>query len=255
MILKVFSRRWLLASVLVLAAAAVMVRLGFWQLDRLEWRKSFNARVEEQIAAAPLELNASNLNADLYAMEYRRVTVVGHYLPDDEIVLRNQVWTTEFGTELGVSLFTPLLIEGTDSAILIERGWIPQEDADRKSRATYQENGLIEVSGRLRRAETDFGINEWLHPDLTLAPDQQRLDIWNNLNLERIAGQMETQLLPVYLQLQPESNQFDPPYAGWTSPDLSEGSHFGYAIQWFTFATILVVGYPFYVNRQESKTK
>jgi surfeit locus 1 family protein len=253
MVLRIFSRRWLLASVLVLAAAAVMIRLGIWQLDRLEWRRDFNARVQEQMNAAPLELNATNLDADLYSMEYRRVTVIGRYLPQDEIVLRNQVWMTEFGTEFGVTVFTPFLIEGTDAAILVERGWIPQADAE--SRTVYQEEGLIDVSGRLRRAETDFGINEWLHPDPTLAPDQQRLDTWNNLELERIAGQMETQLLPVYLQIRPESNQSSPPYASWTSPDLSEGSHFGYAIQWFTFATILVVGYPVYVDRQESKTK
>lgn len=255
MILRIFSRRWLLASVLVLAAAAVLIRLGFWQLDRMQWRQDFNARVREQMNAAPLVLDENALDLDLYSMEYRQAIVTGHYLAEDEIVLRNQVWSGEFGTELGVALFTPLLIEGTNTAILVERGWIPQGNAGREARNIYREDGLIAVAGRLRRAETDFSINEWLHPDPTLEPDQDRLDIWNNLDLDRIAAQIETPLLPVYLQVRLESSQAGPPYPSQVSPDLSEGPHLGYAIQWFIFASLLMVGYPLYVQRQETKTK
>ena len=129
MLTRSFSRRWLLATALVLLAAAVMVRLGIWQLDRLEQRRAFNARVSEQQEAQPLVLDADTIHLDLYSMEYRQVSVSGEYLPEDEIVLRNQVWNTEFGGQLGVKLFTPLLIEGTDEAILVERGWIPEENA------------------------------------------------------------------------------------------------------------------------------
>jgi surfeit locus 1 family protein len=49
--------------------------------------------------------------------------------------------------------------------------------------------------------------------------------------------------------------QSDPPFANPPELDLSEGSHFGYAVQWFSFATLLLVGYPFYIRRQETKTK
>lgn len=255
MVLRFFGRRWLLASVLVLAAAAVMLRLGIWQLDRLEWRQNFNARVQEQMDAEPLVLDESSLDLDLYSMEYRQVIVTGTYLPEDEIVLRNQVWEGEFGTELGVALFTPLLIEGTDRAILVERGWIPQENVDREARSVYRENEVVTVMGRLRRAETDFNINKWLHPDPGLPADQNRLDAWNNLDLDRVASQMETPLLPVYLQLVPEEQQTDPPYASQPFLDLSEGPHLGYAIQWFIFASLLLVGYPLYVQGQELKTK
>lgn len=255
MILRIFSRRWLLASVLVLAAAAVMLRLGIWQLDRLEWRQSFNARVQEQMDAEPLVLDESSLDLDLYSMEYRQVIVAGTYLHEDEIILRNQVWQSEFGSELGVALFTPLLIEGTDTAILVERGWIPQENAGRGSRVIYREEGAITVAGRLRRAETDFNVNKRLHPDPALDVGEDRLDAWNNLDLGRIASQMNTSLLPVYLHLTPESEQTDPPYIVQPSLDLSEGPHLGYAIQWFIFASLLLIGYPLYVQRQELKTK
>ena len=255
MLREIFSRRWLLASVLVLAAATVMVRLGIWQLDRMAQRQVFNARVQQQLSADPLILDEHSLESDLYSMEYRQVTVTGTYLPDDEIVLRNQIWEGEFGTEFGVALFTPLLIEGTNRAILVERGWIPQEKAALDSRAVYRENGVVTLTGRLRRAETDFNINAWLHPDPELISNQSRLDSWNNLDLERISSQMKTSLLPVYLQLTPDGEQSAPPYPIRPEIDLSEGPHLGYAIQWFTFATLLLVGYPFYVERQGSKIK
>lgn len=251
MLRRLFSRRWLLATVLVLAGAAVLARLGIWQLDRLEWRREFNARVVAQQEADPLTLDANTLDSDLYSMEYRKVFVTGIYLPQDEIVLRNQVWEGEFGSEIGVKLFTPLLIDGTDAAILVERGWIPQEDA--RSREAYLEPGTVTVYGQLRRAETDFNLNAALHPDPLLQPGEARLEAWNNLDLERLATQMDVTLLPVYLQRLPEGEQTAAPYASAPALDLSEGSHLGYAFQWFSFAVLLLIGYPFYVQRQEAK--
>jgi len=250
MLTRPFSRRWLLATALVLLAAAVMVRLGIWQLDRLEQRRAFNARVSEQQEAQPLVLDADTIHLDLYSMEYRRVSVSGEYLPEDEIVLRNQVWNTEFGGQLGVKLFTPLLIEGTDDAILVERGWIPEENAGIAQRAIYREPGSITLEGQLRRPETDFQLG--FHPDPTMSPGEQRLDAWNNLDLERLASQMDTTLLPVYLQRFPAGVQTYPPYATIPELELSEGPHLGYAIQWFSFAAILLLGYPFYIRKQEA---
>jgi surfeit locus 1 family protein len=255
MLLRVFSGRWLLTSVLVIAASVVMVRLGMWQLDRMGQRQAFNTRVQEQLQADPLVLDESALDLDLYSMEYRQATVTGTYLPEDEIVLRNQVWEGEFGTEFGVALFTPLRIEGTDAAVLVERGWIPQDTAGQDARTIYRQDGSVTLTGRLRRAETDFNIYQWLHPDPKLTSGQSRLDTWNNINLERISSQMDTALLPVYLQLTPQDVQTGPPYAIPSEIDLSDGPHLGYAIQWFTFAILLLIGYPLYVRRQEIRIK
>ncbi len=250
MLKPLFTRRWLLASVLVLAGFAVLLRLGVWQLDRLEWRRALNARVIEQQTAPTLMLDAGALDLDLYSMEYRRAQVRGQYLPQHEIVLRNQVWLGDTGNQLGVGLYTPLLIEGSNRAILVERGWIPQEDA--QQRRAYVEEGQVTVFGQLRRAETDFGLGRTLQPDPTAQPGE-RLEIWNHLDLPRLADQMDVELLPVYLQRIPQEQQTAPPYASVPQMDLSEGSHFGYAVQWFIFASLLLVGYPFYVRRQEAK--
>ena len=78
MLARLFSRRWLFTTLLVLVAAAVMARLGVWQLDRLEWRRGFNARVIAQANEPPMALDATALDLDLYSMEYRKV-LVGDY--------------------------------------------------------------------------------------------------------------------------------------------------------------------------------
>jgi surfeit locus 1 family protein len=249
MLLRLFSRRWLVATALVIAAAAVMVRLGIWQLDRLDQRRAFNARVIEQQEAPPLVLDHTAIGLDLYSMEYRRVIVTGQFLPEDEIVLRNQVWSIEGANQIGMQLFTPLLIEGIDTAILIQRGWIPQQTADRQHRTIYVEPGVVTVEGQLRRAETDIALG--FHPDPTLASGEPRLDTWNNLDLDRLADQTDIDLLPVYIQQFPAGPQTDPPFASVPTLELTEGSHMGYALQWFAFAAVLLIGYPFYVNRQD----
>lgn len=241
-----FSRKWCWTTLLVLAAVAVMARLGFWQLERLETRRAFNARVLAQQNDAVLWLEGEALELDLYEMEYRRAVVRGSYLPEDEIVLRNQA---RLG-QLGVQLFTPLLIEGSQRAILVQRGWIAEELASPAARAAYVETVVVEVSGILRRAETDFDLV--FNPDPTLSPSQARLDTWNHLDLARISEQMETPLLDVYLQRAPGTEESTPPYASELQLDLSEGPHLGYAGQWFLFALILAIGYPIFLRRQEA---
>jgi surfeit locus 1 family protein len=116
--LRPFSRRWLLATLLVAAAMAVMVRLGIWQLDRLEQRREFNARVLAQINQPALVLKGPALQADLASMEYRPVVVEGEYDFSQQVALRNQVWENQ----AGVHLLTPLRIAGTEQSVLVNRG-------------------------------------------------------------------------------------------------------------------------------------
>lgn len=79
--------------------------------------------------------------------------------------------------------------------------------------------------------------------------------MWNIINLERIRWQVTTPLVPAYIQQSPSPTQTAPPYRAEPELDLTEGPHFSYALQWFTFAAILAVGYPVYVRRQTSHSK
>jgi surfeit locus 1 family protein len=247
--LRFFLRpRWLLATVLVIGGAVFTFRMGLWQLDRLAQRRAFNERVLAQIAAERLDLNV-DLPSDLYEMEYRKVTVRGRYDFSQEVLLRNQVWENR----LGFRVLTPLQIEGRAEAVLVDRGWIPYEQSAPELRSAFAETGLVTVNGVLRRPQSqpDFGGIA----DPTLSPGQNRLDAWNIVNLERIQQQVNLPLLPMYVQQAADEAWVGPPYRSLALPEISEGSHLGYAIQWFSFSVLLLVGFPFYLRRVSKQDK
>ena len=116
--------RWIVTTLLVVAAVALMLRLGLWQLDRLEQRRALNSRLEVALNAPPLDMNEDvPAVEDLPDYEYRTVVVSGRFDADQSVLLRNQIWEGR----LGYHLFTPLLIDGTGRAVWVNRGWVPQE--------------------------------------------------------------------------------------------------------------------------------
>ncbi len=244
---RLFSRQWWKTTVLVILAVLVMVRLGFWQLDRLAQRKAFNARVEEQLASPPLVLSSQKLELDLYNLEYRTAVVSGEYDFDRQVVLRNQDWKGR----LGVHLLTPMMIEGGEKAILVDRGWVPYEDFTGEKLAQYDISGSVEIEGVLRRSQSKpaFGGKADRVPE----PGEEPLAAWYWINLREISQQLPYELLPVYLVSSPVLYEDGFPNRSQEEPDLSEGSHLGYAFQWFTFAAILGFGYPIYVRKEEKQ--
>ena len=243
---RLFTRKWIAATVLAILAVGIMVRLGIWQLDRLEQRRSFNARVIEQIEQEPLELTGDNLKLDLTGMEYRKVVLRGRYDFSQEVALRNQVWNDK----IGVHLLTPLRISGTDQVVIVDRGWIPQDVYLTGDWSSFAEPGEVNVEGVIRATQSkpDFGRIA----DPTPMP-RERIESWNLANINQMAKQMSYPLLPVYIQQTPDGNWLNLPYRNVAIPELSEGSHMSYAIQWFAFASILAIGYPLYIGKNDSQ--
>jgi surfeit locus 1 family protein len=243
-LLKMFHRKWLLATLLVVAGTALCVRLGIWQLDRLDQRRAFNHQVESMQAMPALDLN-QQVPEDISKMEWRAVKVRGKYDFSNQIALRNQY----NGSEYGYHLLTPLLFDG--EAVLVDRGWIPAEgNSAPQDWQKYNEPGEVTVTGQMRLGQTKprFGGVADVIP-----ADGSKMALWNNADIEHIIKQLPYATLPVYIQPNVNGNDTTPPIPYQPTLDLSEGPHFGYALQWFTFATILLVGYPFYLRKQESK--
>ncbi len=246
-LLRMFSPRWILTTLLVFAGAALCVRLGIWQLDRLSQRRAFNAHYLAVRAEPRLDLNES-ADQELASLEYRDASAVGQYDFENQVALRNQYNDNEYGYHL----VTPLVLrEGL--AVLVDRGWIPAEGNDNPdSWRRYDEPGTVKVKGILRLGSAKAELGGL--PDPTLTPGQMRLDIWNAVNLDRIGRQLPYRLLPVYLQPDPQPGDIAPPIPFQPEIEISEGPHAGYAGQWFIFAALLFFGYPFfYLRRQEKK--
>jgi surfeit locus 1 family protein len=238
------SRKWMITTLFVIVGAVVCVGLGFWQLDRLAQKRASNAHYLAAIALPALTI-LSTPDDDLTSMEYRAVIVSGTYDFEHQVALRNQF----YNNQPGYHLLTPLVLsDGT--GILVERGWIPAEGNDQPSGwRTYDQPGVQTVRGILRLEQTESEIGGVSDP--ALAPGQTRLEVWNQINVARIAQQLPYKLLPVFVQPNPDPSLTQPPYPYQPTVSVDEGPHFGYAMQWFAFAALLFFGYPlFYLPRQ-----
>lgn len=240
-----FTWKWILTTLLVAAAAAVMVRLGLWQLDRLAQRRAFNDRVKIGLSLPALDLNQAVPESSLPEWDYRPATVRGSYLADQAILLRNQIRDGQPGYDLLV----PLAIQGSGHAVLVNLGYISLEEGSPQRYAAYIPVGDVTLQGRIRRSQSEPAVGG--RPD-TLPAAGQRLEAWNFLYIDGIAAQVDRPLLPVWFAAAPQPGLSGPPYRSDVLPELDEGPHFSYAMQWFLFTVILLVGYPFYVRKQLS---
>ena len=219
-------RSRVLLAIACFVFAAVSVRLGFWQLDRLAERRASNAAAQSRRALPEVAL-PTPLVAD--SLAGRPVRAAGRYERAGEIVLRGQV----FGGVPGVVLVTPLRVEGAgDTAVLVERGFVPAPDAlTIPADASLDEPGRQEVRG-LAFPIPDSGNAQPLerHGRLSL----------RRLALEEVRSRLPYPVLNLVLRQTPDSSLPSFPRRR-PAPPLDEGPHQLYAIQWFAFALTGVV--------------
>lgn len=230
--------KWLTATLVVIALASVFVRLGIWQLDRLEGRIAANAVGERRLSAPVVDLAdlLAETGKDLETNAYRRVVAVGVFDPQSEVLIRSQV---HLGTA-GFHVITPLVLED-GTAVLINRGWVPLTlDTVPVSQAPPPD-GETTVEGwvELSRERPPLGPTD---------PETGRLVSMSRVDIERIQDQVEYSLAPVYLVMTGERGVLPAPVSPPTFDD--NGPHLGYAIQWFGFAIIGIVGHLFLARRR-----
>jgi len=231
-----FGRKWWWVTLLVMVAMVVLARLGIWQLDRLEQRRAKNALVAAALAASPLDLASETLSDDLSTMKNRQVATSGTYDLDNQLILKVQNWEGRAGAHL----ITPLLLADGETSVLIDRGWIPEAENNPAGRAKYDVPGQVTVEGFVVLSEALLGREGTV-------PEEPQTE-WYRVDIAAIQPQMPYKLLPIYVMQAPEDPQ-ELPYRPEPVVDLSEGSHFGYALQWFTFSLGLGIAYMVYVRK------
>lgn len=236
------NRRIVIFGLFTFAAAAICVRLGIWQLHRLDERRSKNADVYARGAMAPLPMSALH-SADTAATHWRRVRVHGVADYDAEMVqgLRSQAGAP------GVYLLTPIrpLEPGWgDTAIVLLRGYVYSADARTVDRDKAREGDTISIDAIV----TSFPPAQ---PVAIRSPTDPR--VLRLLNYDTLSAMMQRPLAPVVLLAVGDTVPRDmvrparvPP------PSLSEGAHKSYAVQWFAFATVFVAGFVAFVQNQRA---
>ncbi|MGZ4133111.1 MAG: SURF1 family cytochrome oxidase biogenesis protein [Actinomycetota bacterium] len=223
--------RRVILLIVAIVVAVTCIRLGFWQLSRLHGRRQVNARIAASFAQPPQPLQALLADADPASLGYRRAEIRGTYDPAHEVILFGRASAEG---RSGNQVLTPLVMsDGT--TILVNRGWVPPQDVTTPvAGEAAAPTGPVDVSGIL------------FPPDATTpaAPGASPSTLITIVNLEQLSAQMPHPLLPVYLLLQQQQPAQpgplpEPP----PMPILDDGPHLSYALQWFSFATIAVVGY------------
>ncbi|HEX9676557.1 MAG TPA: SURF1 family protein [Anaerolineales bacterium] len=234
-------RRTGLFLVLAALTAALFVRLGFWQLARHAERAQRNAALQSSLVRPPVLLPEQGPITEEYG--YRRVRATGRFDPSNQILLMNRAYQER----PGYHLVTPLLQEGNSPAVLVDRGWIPQEDGTAERLQSYRLDETVSLSGLLLPSQQEPSWS--LLADPTPAPGERRL-AWRALSIPTIQQQFPYGLAVLYLeQSEPLAGSGSGPIP---APELgiSPGPHLGYAIQWFAFAAIAVGGALFWARRR-----
>ena len=224
--------RWALLIVFVAVLGVVFVSLGNWQLDRLAQRKERNATTiaNEQQPVQPYEQVFTHPITD--ADQWQRVEARGSFDADHQFVVR---YRSNGGAD-GYEVVTPL--RTASGAVLVDRGFIPLERGTRiPSVAPAPPTGEVTVVGHVRRNERGR------RAATTPAGNQVRL-----INSDAIAVTLPYEIESGYIGLltvQPEQQGGFQPIQ---LPDLSEGPHFWYAVQWFMFTAIGVAGIVVFIR-------
>ncbi|MDP9119399.1 MAG: SURF1 family protein, partial [Actinomycetota bacterium] len=217
------SRR---VAVVVVAAvvAATCVGLGLWQLRRLEERRELNAMILDRRSDPSIVIVDASARADLDP--FLPAAARGTYDVEHEVLLFGR----SLEGEAGHHVVTPLVLPD-GGAILVVRGWVPFAMQTAPVRGAAPPAAEVEVSGSLVPDEGDGST----------APDAK--GTIRVLDVMGITSTLPYDVFPLPLQLaeqsppQPRSLPTPVPL-----PELSEGPHLSYAIQWFAFAAIAVAG-------------
>lgn len=202
---------WLLGHVIAISAVLAFARLGVWQLDRLQEKQDRNRVIAERSDGPAIDL----LSVDVERGEYQHVTATGTFAADQDRLIPYRSYRGNVGSHA----VTPLVLDD-GRAVLVLRGWVP----DRK---VPPPDGEVTIQGVLRRsgsARTSVDVGE-------------------------LEASLDRDLAPLYLQ------QLAPDPAGdypvlLDPPARDEGPHLSYAIQWFLFSVVVLVGYPLLLRKR-----
>jgi len=243
----VLRPKWIVRHLAVVLLVVGMVWLGFWQLRRLDEKRAIKATAEAR-QELPVEdvqevvpEDARPGDAAVEDVADRSVTATGRYVDDDTFVVENR----SFNGASGGWVLTPLqLADGT--AVVVNRGFLGF-DRDGVIDPPPAPTGEVHVEGLLLESEHRgrFGPTD---------PEEGKLDVLARVDLARVADQVDYDVLPAYVQRvtsDPDEVTADgaPELVALGVPELSEGPHLSYAVQWFTFTTIAVVGYALLLRR------
>jgi cytochrome oxidase assembly protein ShyY1 len=226
------SRRWIVFLLVVVVLAYATWWLGRWQFHRLHDRRIDNAVVERNEHASPAPVGdvlAPGRRVD-HDDEWRVVSATGTYVPDETVIVR---YRTREGSS-GVDVVVPLQ-PADGPAVLVDRGWL----ATGNSGATPDDvpdppSGTVTVTGWVR---VDASGDAAKVSDLSTRA----------VSSETIGAAVGREVYGGFLDGRSEDPAPGTALAQAELPDLGEGPHFFYGLQWWFFGVLAVFGFIYLV--------
>jgi surfeit locus 1 family protein len=241
------ARRIAPAAIATLLAFAVLVGLGFWQIERMGSKQRLMARIERGLASEPEALppEASWPRLKPKAYDYSKVTLTGRFLHDKEFHVQGLLTTegsrtTPPTTILGTYVLTPLQVP--DGAIVIvNRGFVPPDKADPSTRAQGQVGGEQTVVGLLRAPQSQG----WFVPD-----DEPAKNSWFTRDPARMAAAAGlSRVAPFIVDADATPVPGGLPAGGKTIIAFPN-NHLQYALTWFALALGLLAVFLAWARQQ-----
>ena len=235
------ARFWLLTTAAVLVAG-VTFSLGQWQLRRAAQKQNLQLAIEAQSNQSLLKaLDLADPDV-LKDAVHRRATLKGVWRAEHTVFLDNR----QMNGRTGLVAVTPLVLDGTGQIILVQRGWVLRNFADRTKLPDIQTPaGAVTVRGRI--APPPSKLYEFK------GADSGR--IRQNIDVAAFSREISLSLMTVSMvQMGPANEGL---LRDWAAPNLGLDKHYGYAFQWFGLCALVVGLYiwfqiinPWRVRRQ-----
>jgi surfeit locus 1 family protein len=227
-------------TIACLLAATLFTSLGVWQVSRLRERRAINASLLAGRSLPVVELQESLPTGEAGAggLVNRRVEATGEYDSGNEFVLRLRTYE---GVP-GVWVVTPLRPGLGDSAVLVLRGFVPAPDGMQANLDGLSEPGSRTVTG--------IALGIGVMPDSGQLVKRKGMETWRGLDLSAVRERLPYPVRDFFILQTPDSALPRFPRR-LEAPGLDEGSHFSYAIQWFSLALIVGAG-GIIVRRKQS---
>jgi surfeit locus 1 family protein len=206
----------------------VLASLGQWQLRRAAQKEAIQNGLDVQGLKTPLDTTRIVSAPDKIGLQLQRAVVQGAWLPGHTVFLDNR----QMNSKVGFFVVTPLRLRDSDQVLLVQRGWIPRN---------------FEARSVLPQVDTPAGMQTL---EGRIAPPPSKLyelgkqattPIRQNLDLEQFRSETGLALLPVILI------QTGQPSEGllrdWPAISLGIEKHYGYALQWFAMAALVITLY------------
>ena len=225
--------------VAAMIVAAIGVSLGQWQTRRALEKEAIEVRMTERESAAPLVLDGRLLA--LADAEYRRIKVRGHFLRDWPVYLDNR----PYKGQAGFHVLMPLRIAGSETHLLVMRGWVPRDVSNRTRMPVFETpEGLVDIEG-IARSNTGQVLQ--LGEPAPLRPGA----IVQNADLAAFEQAGKWRLQPFVLQQ--SSDTQDGMVRDWVRPSTGVEKHRGYAFQWYALAATALIFFVVTGFRRASK--